>query len=245
MRLGLLVILLLSSLVYADTLSVFAASSLTEAFTEIASAFEEKHPNIDVQLNFAGSSVLATQIRQGAPADVFASADEQLVLGLEQSFEPVLFTMNRLVLLTNLESIRDLEDLASERFFLVVANKNVPVGAYTLELLKRLELTYGASYSERVLANVVSEETNVRQVLAKLLLGEADAGFVYATDSLILPNETELRSIFIPDDVSVAAPYFITPIEASAKHVNAELFINFVLHEGQAILGHHGFSSTF
>jgi len=243
MRLVFLLILLFSSFAYADTLSVFAASSLTEAFTKMASAFEEQHSHIDVQLNFAGSSVLATQIRQGAPADVFASADEQLILSLEQSFAPVLFTLNRLVLLTNLESIGSLEDLASERYFLVIANKNVPVGAYTLELLKRLELVYGSSYSERVAANVVSEETNVRQILAKLLLGEADAGFVYATDSLILPEDSGLRSIAIPEDISVAAPYFITAVETSAKQDTAELFINFVLNEGQAILSHHGFTS--
>ncbi len=243
MRLVLLVILLFSSLVYADTLSVFAASSLTEAFAEMASAFEAKHSDIDVELNFAGSSVLATQIKQGAPADVFASADEQLILGLEQSFAPVLFTMNRLVLLTNLESISSLEDLARERYFLVIANKNVPVGAYTLELLRRLELTYGLSYSERVLANVVSEETNVRQVLAKLLLGEADVAFVYATDSLILPDNSELRGIPIPDEFAVAAPYFMTTLETSKNKTNAELFVSFVLNEGQAILSDYGFSA--
>lgn len=243
MRLFFFVVLLFSSLAFADTLSVFAASSLTEAFTEMASAFEAKHPDIDVQLNFAGSSVLATQIGQGAPADVFASADERIILSLEQPYVAILFTLNELVVLSNLATISTLEDLATASYFLLMANENVPVGAYSLELLKRLEPTYGASYSERVLANVVSEETNVRQVLAKLLLGEADVGFVYATDSLIIPKNSRLRAIPIPDEFAVAAPYFITTLETSKNKTNAELFVIFVLNEGQAILSDYGFSA--
>ena len=159
---------------------MFAASSLTEAFEEVAAAFEVEH-EVEVILNFAGSSTLSTQIVQGAPADVFASADEAQMQEVADARlladEPQTFTQNRLVVITPKNSpIEELSDLSQSGILLVLAGPNVPAGRYALEVLENLNERYGADFSERVLANLVSEETNVRQVAAKVGLGEADRG---------------------------------------------------------------------
>ena len=240
-----LVLLFLCSLsgAFAQEVVVFAASSLTEAFEEVAAAFEAAHEGVEVVLNFAGSSTLSTQIVQGAPADVFASADEtQMQVVAEAGLlagEAQVFVQNRLVMITPEDSaVRTLEDLAKPDMLLVLAGPNVPAGRYALEVLGRLNEVQGADFSARVLANLVSEETNVRQVAAKVTLGEADAALVYATDAWVLRGVCVIE---IPDPYNAAARYPIAVLENGGPLAPA--FTDFVQSsDGQTILARRGFS---
>ncbi|CAA9579698.1 MAG: Molybdenum ABC transporter, substrate-binding protein ModA [uncultured Truepera sp.] len=236
--------LLLGPLAVAQDLTVFAASSLTEAFGEIASVFEGQNEGVEVLLSFDGSSTLATQIVQGAPADVFASADENQMRvvvdeGLTAS-EPQIFTGNRLVLITPEDSdITRLEQLAEPGVLLVLAAPDVPVGNYAREALEKMNAAYGADFSKRVLENLVSEESNVRQVSLKVELGEADAAIVYATDATVAEG---VHAIDIPDDLNVLGTYPITTLRGSAQPKLAQAFVDLVLSdEGRTILTERGF----
>src|SRR5579875_1488495 len=172
-------------------LNVFAAASLTDAFNELGGVFESQQPGVRVVFNYGPSSGLRTQIEQGAPADVFASADEaQMRLAQQNGViagEPRVFARNELVLITphdNPGGIATLADLARPGLRLVTTGPQVPIGAYTRQLLQTLSAdpAYGADFAERVLANVRSEENDVRAVVAKVALGEADGGIVYSSD---------------------------------------------------------------
>lgn len=239
--------LLLVSLGSAQNLTVFAASSLTEAFEEIAQTFETTHEGVKVVLNFAGSSTLSAQIVQGAPADVFASADPQqmavvaaagLVLG-----EPKDFAGNKLVVVTPQDSVVvSLEDLATPGVKVVLAAPEVPVGAYAREVLENLNAVYGPDFKTRVEANLVSEEPNVRQAAAKVELGEADAAVVYATDAAVLSN---VRTVEIPAAANVMASYPVAVLKDAPQPDLAAGFVAFVLSDaGRAILAAHGFTQA-
>lgn len=230
----------------AQVLTVFAASSLTEAFGEIAAVFEAQNEGTEVLLSFGGSSTLATQITQGAPADVFASADEnQMQVVLDEGLtagEPQLFTGNRLVIIMAEEGdLSSLEGLAEPGVLLVLANPEVPVGNYAREALVKMNGSYGAGFSARVLENLVSEELNVRQAALKVELGEADAAIVYATDAAVAEGG---NTIDIPDDLNVLASYPIVTLAESAQLELAQAFVELVLSgEGQAILAERGFQA--
>ncbi len=231
------------------TLTVFAAASLTASFGEIAKAFEAAHPGVTVTLNFAGSQTLRAQIEQGALADVFASADHKnmdplisanLIAG--GTYED--FANNLLVVIlppSNPGNIQALQDLAKPGIKLDVADSSVPVGNYSRQALANLskDPAYGSDFGNKVLANVVSNETDVKQVVAKVDLGEADAGIVYATDAQAAPD---LKAIAIPNGFNVIARY---PIAVLSKAPNADLaaaFVAYVLSpDGQAILKKWGF----
>jgi len=241
--LGTLVVIF-SGAASARTLTVFAASSLTEAFEEIASVFERQHDGVEVLLSFGGSSALATQITQGAPADVFASADEKQMQVVEDegltAGEARTFTRNRLVVITGGEGgVSDLEGLADPGVLLVLADPDVPVGSYAREALAKMNRVYGADFSARVLANLASEEPNVRQVALKVELGEADAAVVYATDAAVAEN---VRVLEIPEDLNVVGEYFIAPLAGSAAPELAKAFVELVRSgEGQVVLAEYGF----
>jgi molybdate transport system substrate-binding protein len=231
---------------FAETVRVFAAASLTEAFRDMAAAYEKAHPGDTVELSFAGSQVLRTQIEQGAPADVFASAD--LVhaaalrsAGLLDAYR--VFTRNTLVVVAAREGrVRRLQDLARPKVRIVVAGPMVPVGRYTTQAIARLGSAglYGDDFQARVQANVVSQETNVRAVLSKVALGEADAGFVYVTDAA---GSDTVRTIDVPDRYNVVAEYPIGVVSKSAAAGQARAFVELVLGaQGQALLGTHGFA---
>lgn len=230
---------------YAQELVVFAASSLTESFEEVAAAFEAEHEDVEVILNFAGSSTLSTQIVQGAPADIFASADEaQMQIVADAGLlagETQTFAQNRLVVITPEGSpVETLSDLSRAGILLVLAGPNVPAGQYALEVLGRLNEVYGADFSERVLANLVSEETNVRQVAAKVQLGEADAALVYATDAAVLRGITIIE---IPEAYNVTARYPIAVLADSREPELARTFVEFTQSaRGQEILAERGFT---
>ncbi|MFN8465274.1 MAG: molybdate ABC transporter substrate-binding protein [Caldilineaceae bacterium] len=232
------------------TLNVFAAASLTDAFNEIGKQFAAEHAGADVVFNFAGSNQLATQIGQGAPADVFASANKaqmqaaidsgRIVSGTQQTF-----VRNRLVAVTpadNPAQLAGLQDLAKPGIKIVLAAKEVPVGQYALDFLDKAEAdgSLGAGYKDAVLANVVSYEENVRSVLAKVALGEADAGIVYTSDAAV--SKGEVQQIEIPDALNTIATYPIATLSDSQNPELAKQFLDYVLSPaGQQVLEQYGF----
>jgi molybdate transport system substrate-binding protein len=233
--------------VEARTLTVFAAASLTDAFTEIGAAFEAAHPDVTVTFNFAGSPALRTQIEEGAQANVFASANakemDRLVGGdLVEQAVPQIFLTNQLVVILpadNPAGVESLEDLAGPGLKLVLAAEEVPIGNYARQALELMNGEFGVDFKDSVLANVVSNEDNVKQVVAKVQLGEADAGIVYMSDAVAAP---ELKQLEIPAEVNVIAKYPIAPLTESPNADLATEFINYVLSpEGQATLKKWGF----
>lgn len=230
------------------TLTVFAASSLTDAFTEIGKLFEAAHPGVTVTNNFAGSQALRTQLEQGAVADIFASANtKEMDTLVTDSLVPTntaqIFLTNILLVIlpaNNPANIQTLQDLSRPGIKLVLAAEDVPVGKYARQVLDKLNGLYGTSYKDAVLANVVSNEDNVKQVVTKVQLGEADAGIVYVSDAVAAPK---LKSIPITNEYNVIAKYPIAVLSSAPQPELAASFIDFVLSvEGQAILQKWGFT---
>jgi molybdate transport system substrate-binding protein len=231
------------------TLTVFAASSLTEAFKAIGAAFTAEHPDVTVEFNNASSSALATQIEEGAPADVFASADmaqmQRLVDGDVVDEAPATFARNLPVIVVpaaNEAGIAGARDLAKSGVKLVLAAEDVPIGNYSRQILDRLaeDPEYGAAFKDAALANIVSNEANVRAVLTKIELGEGDAGIVYKTDALV--SGDKVRVLDIPAAANVFATYPISVVTETDNRAAAEAFVAFVSSdEGQAILADAGF----
>jgi molybdate transport system substrate-binding protein len=230
-----------------QTLTVFAAASLTDAFTEIGAAFDAANPGVTTTFNFAGSQALRTQIEEGAPADVFASAnktqmDAVITASLITEGAQQNFLTNKLVVIlpsNNPAAVEKLEDLANPGIKLVLAAEEVPVGQYSRDAFDLMNGTFGADFKDKVLANVVSNEDNVKQVVTKVQLGEADAGIVYTSDAIAAPD---LKTIEIPDDLNIIAKYPIAPLVDSENAELATKFIEYVLSaEGQAVLAKWGF----
>lgn len=238
--------LLLVSTAQAASLTVFAASSLTDAFTELGRAFEAK-TGTKTTFQFAGSQALRTQLENGARADVFASANTA-------QFDPLVktsllnsgqtFVRNRLAIITPISSrVNTLADLTRPGLKVVLADKAVPVGDYTRRMLTSIDQagTYGRDYSARVLKNVVSEEPNVRQVAVKVSLGEADAAVVYSTD--VTPTlRKNVRVVALPTRFNQVAGYPIGTLKGTPNAAEAQAFVQFVQStEGQKIMRKWGF----
>jgi molybdate transport system substrate-binding protein len=233
------------------TITVFAAASLTEAFTEIKGLYEADHPQTTVLLNLAGSQQLAQQLAQGAPADVFASADKQqmqvaIQAGRVAQDAPTVFAGNHLVVVfpqSNPAGISRLQDLAKPALKLVLADQAVPVGHYSLEFLDKASQTpeFGEVFKSDVLKNVVSYEENVKAVLSKVLLAEADAGIVYASD--VTPADAQKLGVLeIPTSLNVTASYFVAPVAGSSHPDQARAFVDFLLFtQIQDLLASYGF----
>jgi molybdate transport system substrate-binding protein len=231
------------------TLSVFAAASLSNAFNELGKEFEAQHPGAKVEFNYAGSQQLSQQLAQGASADVFASAnskqmDAAVTAGrvAEGGAQP--FAHNRLVVIypAGGKALTTLSDLAQPGLHVVLAAKEVPVGQYSLDFLDKAaaDPELGAAFRDGVLANVVSYEENVKAVLAKVSLGEADAGIVYTSD-LAGSGADKVGRLDIPDALNVIATYPIAIISDSAHGLDAADFIELVLSDqGQAVLAKYG-----
>lgn len=237
-----------SALNAQQSLTVFAAASLTEAFTALGEAFEARHPGVTVRFNFAGSQVLATQIEQGARADVLATADQRWMrYAVERKLlvgEPGVFARNRLVVViprSNPGHLDRLQDLARPGLKLVLAGPQVPVGGYSREALRRLAKTrgFGKDFARLALANVVSEEENVKGVVAKVQLREADAGIAFVTD--VTPAlKAQVTLLEIPDAANPIAEYPIARVAGGGEL--AQAFIAHVLSPaGQRLLRAHGF----
>lgn len=233
-----------------STLTVFAAASLTDAFGEMAEAFEASHDGVQVELNFASSSTLAVQITEGAPGDVFASANQaqmDVVVAAGIATEPQTFATNFLVVAVPGDSstVEDFADLAGPGIALVLAAPDVPAGDFARQVLSNASRTnspYGGDFAERVLSNVVSQEPDVRSVLSKVELGEADAGIVYATD--VAATHGEVKRVEIPVEFNVVAEYPIATVSDAGQLALAREFIAFILSaEGQATLRKHGFGT--
>ncbi|MCB0117708.1 MAG: molybdate ABC transporter substrate-binding protein [Anaerolineales bacterium] len=231
------------------SLTVFAAASLTDAFTEIGGDFEAVNPGVTVTFNFAGSQALRTQIEEGAPADVFASANKtEMDNAIKASFiaenAPQNFLSNKLVIILPADSagtVAKPEDLANPGIKIVLAAEDVPVGKYARQALDTMSGSFGSDFKDKVLANVVSNEDNVKQVVAKIQLGEADAGIVYTSDAVAAP---ELKTIDIPAELNVIAKYPIAKLTQSPNADLADAFIAYVLSpDGQAVLQKWGFAA--
>jgi molybdate transport system substrate-binding protein len=232
------------------TLIVFAAASLTDAFGDLAHRFERSHPAVAVRLSFAGSQQLEGQLAEGARADVFASADTQWMSAARSASlvdgEPRAFAGNRLIVLlpaSNPARVDRLDQLARPGVKLVMCAATVPAGRYGRDLLARLETlpACGPGWSRRVLANVVSEEDNVRAVVGKVALGEADAGIVYRTD--VTPSVRRVtRTLGVPDSLDVPAVYPIAALRNAPAGDLGRAFVDYVCSaEGRRILAGYGF----
>jgi molybdate transport system substrate-binding protein len=226
------------------TLEVYAASSLTEAFTELETLFESENIGTDVLLTFAGSQVLRVQIEQGAAADVYASANMEHLESLESAGfvrNGRVFARNDLVVIvpvSNPAGIESFDDLPKAGT-LVLGASNVPVGTYAREAIRRGGERLGAEFESNVLARLASEEANVRLVRAKIELDEADAAIVYRTDAA--PSDL-VRVIEIPESDKVVADYPIGVVTHGPNPGAAERWVELVLSErGREVLAGHGF----
>jgi molybdate transport system substrate-binding protein len=234
-----------------QNLTVFAAASLTDAFNEIGETFRQQNPGIAPDFNYAGSQQLRTQLEQGAAADVFASANARemnnaIQSGLVVSGTQQTFVRNRLAVIIpkdNPGGITGLKDLAQSGLKIVLAAPSVPVGGYALAALDKMNADFGATFSQTVLSNVVSYENNVKQVVAKIQLGEGDAGIVYTSD--VTPDAAaKVTQIDIPDNYNILAAYPIAVLKAAPQSDLAAKFVDYVLSaDGQAILKKWGFIS--
>lgn len=222
-------------------LTVAAAASLTSAFTDLGEDFEQENPGTTVTFTFGPSDGLATQIAEGAPVDVFASASTTW-MNVAQNRPPGVtgradFAHNELAIIVPVENpagIEDLDDLTVAGARLVLAAEGVPAGDYARVVLEN------AGIAEAVRANVVSYEEDVKGVVTKVLSGDADAGFAYVTD--VTSNVADqITLIDISDDVNVIATYPIAVISGSKEADLAQRFVDYVLGEGQRTLAEHGF----
>lgn len=219
------------------TVSVFAAASLTDAFNALGNSFQAAHPGVTVKFNFAGTPTLVTQIEQGAPADVFASADttnmDKLKTDGFTTGTPQVFAHNKLEIVVapgNPKNITGLADLAKPGVIYISEAPTVPAGKYSLQALKLAGVTVTPK----------SLETDVKSVIGKIELGEADAGIVYTTD--VKAAGSKVSGVPIPDGDNVVATYPMAAVKATTNAAAANAFIAFVLSStGQAKLQSLGF----
>jgi molybdate transport system substrate-binding protein len=215
-------------------IKVFAAASLTAAFNELGPQFTAANGGTKVTFNFAGSQALANQIQQAAPADVFASADVPNMEKVEDLVgSPQVFASNLLQIVVekgNPKGVKGLDDLASNDLKVVLAAEEVPAGKYAKQILDRAG----------VRVQPVSLEDNVKAVVTKVSLGEADAGIVYVTDVSAGGDRTD--GVDIPTEANVVATYPIATVKASGNQQQAQAFVNLVLSDqGQQVLQKYGF----
>jgi molybdate transport system substrate-binding protein len=221
----------------SGTVVVFAATSLTDAFNKIATQFEAANPGVSVKFNYNGSSSLATQITQGAPADVFASAapgnmttvtDKNLTTGAPKDFASN--EAEILVAKGNPSHINSVKDLANSALKVVVCAPQVPCGVVASQVFKNAGVT----------VKPVSEEQNVGGVVTKVTLGEADAGIVYVTDAMA--NEAKATGVPIPASENATTQYPIAEVKDAPNAKGAAAFISYVLSTpGQQVLKSFGF----
>jgi len=225
------------------TLTIFAASSLTDAFGELGNTFEEQNQGVEVKQSFGASSDLLAQIQQGAPADVFSSAaEEEMDTAVDDglvSGTPQVFVKNREVILApkdNPANITSLEDMAKPDIKLVLAAKDVPAADYAVEILGKANKEYGPDFEQDVLSNVVSREADVRASVNRVVVGDADATFGYASD--YTPDiKDKVKVIKIPSDLNIIATYPIAALKDAEDPELARKWVDLVTsEEGQKVL---------
>jgi len=229
-----------------ETLLVFAAASLREALSAMEPAFAAAHPAVEVTFNFVGTQELRTQLEHGAAADVFASADQrhmQALFAAARVEEPVVFARNQPVVVVAEEKAVDIqrfEDLISARR-IVIGRPEVPIGRYTDQILEGAAKILGPRWALALEKSVVSRELNVRQVLAKVTLGEAQAGIVYKTDARAAGNTVAV--VEIPEAINVVAEYTLAIVRDAPHPRLARAFVDLVLSPaGQRALTEAGFA---
>ncbi|HPT19808.1 MAG TPA: molybdate ABC transporter substrate-binding protein [Methanothrix sp.] len=235
----------------SDEIVVFAAASLTGAFGEIGGIYGNE-TNMSVAFNFDGSQSLRTQIENGAYADVIAFASNKHMnalkgAGLMNNSSVSVFTENKLALIVprdNPAGINNLSDLARPGVKIVIGTKDVPVGDYALQIIDKLanDSAYGSEFKEKVMANIISQETTVSFVVTKVALGEADVGFAYVSD-VTADLASKVDQVEIPDRFNVIADYPMG-LSAECKYpLPAQEFMDLVKsEEGGAVLEKYGFS---
>ena len=223
---------------FRGTITVFAAASLTAAYTTIGSDFEKSHLGTTVKFTFSGSSTLVSQIEQGAIGDVFASADQPNMQKLADAGliagSPSTFAHNRLQIVVaagNPKQIAGMSDLAHSGLVIVLCAPAVPCGRYAAQALQKAGVT----------PKIASQEADVKAVVSKVALGEADAGIVYVTD--VRAAGTSVQGVDIPQGMNVIADYPVALLKDSQNVPGAKAFIAYVLDEGQRTLLRHGFTS--
>lgn len=224
---------------------IFAAASLREACTDLQRPFEQAHPGVRLRFNFAGSQELRTQLEQGAPADVFISADEKQMDGAAKAglVGPAqLLLSNSPVLIvprSNPAGLKRFADLPSVKR-LVIGTPEVPIGNYTLQVLDKANAALGGDFRKRVEARVVSRELNVKQVLAKVVLGEADAGVVYASDAVAAGAQVQV--VPIPAEFNVVAHYPMAVVKRAPYPELAQDYVKSLTSpEARAAFARYGF----
>jgi molybdate transport system substrate-binding protein len=225
------------------TLTILAASSLTDAFGELGNTFEEQNRGVEVKQSFGASSDLLAQIQQGAPADVFASAAEEEINTAEKdglvAGKPEVFVRNREVIMVprdNPANIQSLQDLAKPNIKLVLAQKDVPAADYAVEILGKANKQYGPNFEKDVLSNVVSREADVRASVNRVVVGDADATFGYASD--YTPDiRDRVNVVPIPPDLNIIAIYPIVALEDAKDPELAKKWVDLITSkEGQRVL---------
>ncbi len=231
------------------SLKIFAASSLTDAFNEIKVKYQSDHPNVSITYDFEGSQALVQKLANGAPADIFASADTanmQKAITADVVSQNKVFAHNKLMVIVPMKNpakVFTLKDLARSGIKLDIAAPEVPVGKYTLQVLDKMgqSAQYGPDYVKNVKANAVSQEDNVKAVVQKVQTGVVDAGIVYLTD-ITLDVAKQVIGIDIPDNLNVVADYPIAVTKNSKQATEAKNFVDYILSkEGQDILGRYHF----
>jgi len=230
------------------TLAILAASSLTDAFGQLGKSFEQQNPGTTVRTSFGASSDLLAQIQQGAPADVFASAaEEEMNTAVKDglvSGKPVDFVKNREVVMVpndNPANIKGLENLSKPGTKLVLAEEGVPAADYAVEILGKADKVYGSGFKKEVLSNVVSREADVRASVNRVVVGDADATFGYASD--YTPDmRDKVKVIPIPPNLNIIATYPIATLKDAKEPALAKMWVDLVTSsEGQNVLKEWGF----
>ena len=225
------------------TLTILAASSLIDAFGELGKTFERWNEGVTVKQSFESSSTLLTQIQQGAPADVFASAaTEEMDTAVEDGLvagKPQVFVKNREVIMVpkdNPADVTEFRDVANPGVKLALAQKDVPAADYALQILGKANAQYGPDFKKDVLANVVSREADVRASVNRVVVGDADATFGYASDYTVdIRDRVEVVSI--PPDLNIIATYPIATLDGAEDPGLAKKWVELVTSkEGQRVL---------
>jgi molybdate transport system substrate-binding protein len=225
------------------TLTIFAASSLIDAFGELGKTFEKQNEGVEVKQSFESSSTLLTQIQQGAPADVFASAaqeemDKAVKDGLVAG-KPEVFVKNREIIMVpedNPAGIVAFPDVAKPGVKLALAQKDVPAADYAIEILGKANAQHGSSFKKDVLSNVVSREADVRASVNRVVVGDADATFGYASDYTVDIRD-RVKVVQIPPDLNIIAAYPIADLEGAEDPELAREWVELVTsEEGQRVL---------
>ena len=225
------------------TLTILAASSLIDAFGELGKTFEKQNEGVTVKQSFESSSTLLTQIQQGAPADVFASAAmEEMDTAVEDGLvagKPQVFVKNREIIMVpkdNPAGITEFQDVANPGVKLALAQEDVPAADYARQIMDKANASYGEDFEKRVLSNVVSREADVRASVNRVVVGDADATFGYASDYTVDIRD-RVKVVPIPSDLNIIATYPIAALKDAEHPGLAKMWVELVTSkEGQRVL---------